>query len=102
MTVKPLTKEQKLEIVSQAMDAGAFIDINFHLDIQPDAPVKVIAKIFTDMDFETSAKTYEQSRWIKFEAARESKISGVLFFPQNQPLPKEWQDSGDMEEVGAE
>lgn len=101
MTVKPLTKEQKMEILSKSIDAGANIDINFHTDIDRTAPVAEIEKIFTDMDFETSARTYEQNRWIRFNAAGDNRFAGILFFPQSQLLPKEWQDAGDQEEANA-
>ena len=98
MANKPLTKAQKLAILSKSIDAGAHIDINFHSGFDGTAPVNEIEKIFTEMKAETSAGSHENSRWIRFSNGDEIDFDGVLFLPQ-KVMPVEWQDTGDVEEL---
>lgn len=86
-----LTKEQKLEIVSKAIDAGANIDINFHTDSPGVAPVSELKNILADMDATYSGSTKEKSRWINFWDGN-SRFRAVVFLPE---IPPEWQDTGD-------
>lgn len=97
MTVKPLTKEQKLDIVSNAIDAGAHIDISFHANTRNLAPVNELESIFSGMRSDISGSTKEKSRWINFLDGEDIVFRGVIFLPHD--LPKEWQDSGDKEEA---
>lgn len=101
MAVKPLTKEQKLDIVSKAIDAGAHVDISFHANTRILPPLNELESIFTGMHSELSGSTKEKSRWINFSDAEDIVFRGVIFLRQPEPVEPDCQDTGDMEDANA-
>lgn len=98
MANKPLTKEQKLDIVSKAIDAGAHIQMHFHTPEASGNATPEEAKLIL-RDLEVSSKyKYSESR----SNENDYKFEGIIYrpMPGEKTLP-EWKDTGDMVEANA-
>lgn len=96
MTVKPLTKEQKLEILSKAIDAGAHIQMHFHTAEANGTATPDEAKVILRELEVASNYRFSESR----RNEEDYKFEGIIYLPVKQTA-SEWQDTGDMEEANA-
>ena len=63
----PLTKQQKLDILSKAIDEGASIDVNYHRTIEEKDAKRVIEEAGETVGSPTLHYSTEKYQWYKIE-----------------------------------
>lgn len=74
--MEKLTKEQKLEMVSKAIDAGFYIDLNYH-SVKSDSELDENLSIFSGLKTRIAGIKKSENTWVKVET--DDKFSAAIF-----------------------
>lgn len=88
MTNKPLNTQQKLKIVEEAIEKGAYVSLTFH----PNSNTKVSTEeaIDTFRDLDSRNIIYENSRWSNFKKYSDERFEGTVHMPDDFIPPGGW------------